>query len=354
MPVSLASPLALFPFPDSISAVSLREVSGPHAPMDLSAIRELIADDLRTTDLLILDRLQSDVVLINQIGHYIINSGGKRLRPMIVLLAARALGYQGERHIELAAIIEFIHTATLLHDDVVDGSEMRRSNETANAVWGNAASVLVGDFLYSRSFEMMVEIQEMRVMEILSHATNRIAEGEVLQLLNCNDPDTDEEKYREVILRKTATLFEAGARLAGVISGSSECEEQALADYGLHLGLAFQMIDDALDYGASGEDIGKNLGDDLAEGKPTLPLIRAMEVGTAEQRTLLRRAIEEGGADRVDKVMKAIESTDAIAYTARLARQEADKAIQALEPLPVSAFKSALAALADFAVDRPI
>ncbi len=322
--------------------------------MDLSAIRELIADDLRATDLLILDRLQSDVVLINQIGHYIINSGGKRLRPMIVLLAARALGYQGEHHIELAAIIEFIHTATLLHDDVVDGSEMRRSNETANAVWGNAASVLVGDFLYSRSFEMMVEIQEMRVMEILSHATNRIAEGEVLQLLNCNDPDTDEEKYREVILRKTATLFEAGARLAGVISGSSECEEQALADYGLHLGLAFQMIDDALDYGASSEDIGKNLGDDLAEGKPTLPLIRAMEVGTAEQRALLRRAIEEGGADRVDEVMKTIESTDAIAYTARLARQEADKAIQALEPLPASAFKSALAALADFAVDRPI
>jgi len=322
--------------------------------MDLSAIRELIADDLRATDLLILDRLQSDVVLINQIGHYIINSGGKRLRPMIVLLAARALGYQGERHIELAAIIEFIHTATLLHDDVVDGSEMRRSNETANAVWGNAASVLVGDFLYSRSFEMMVEIQEMRVMEILSHATNRIAEGEVLQLLNCNDPDTDEEKYREVILRKTATLFEAGARLAGVISGSSKCEEQALADYGLHLGLAFQMIDDALDYGASSEDIGKNLGDDLAEGKPTLPLIRAMEVGTAEQRALLRRAIEEGGADRVDEVMKTIESTDAIAYTARLARQEADKAIQALEPLPASAFKSALAALADFAVDRPI
>ncbi|HHH13250.1 MAG TPA: octaprenyl diphosphate synthase [Thiolapillus brandeum] len=322
--------------------------------MDLSAIRELIADDLRATDLLILDRLQSDVVLINQIGHYIINSGGKRLRPMIVLLAARALGYQGEHHIELAAIIEFIHTATLLHDDVVDGSEMRRNNETANAVWGNAASVLVGDFLYSRSFEMMVEIQEMRVMEILSHATNRIAEGEVLQLLNCNDPDTDEEKYREVILRKTATLFEAGARLAGVISGSSECEEQALADYGLHLGLAFQMIDDALDYGASSEDIGKNLGDDLAEGKPTLPLIRAMEVGTAEQRALLRRAIEEGGADRVDEVMKTIESTDAIAYTARLARQEADKAIQALEPLPASAFKSALAALADFAVDRPI
>jgi len=322
--------------------------------MDLSAIRDLIADDLRATDLLILDRLQSDVVLINQIGHYIINSGGKRLRPMIVLLAARALGYQGEQHVNLAAIIEFIHTATLLHDDVVDGSDMRRSNETANAVWGNAASVLVGDFLYSRSFEMMVEIQHMRVMDILSHATNRIAEGEVLQLLNCNDPDTDEQKYREVILRKTATLFEAGARLAAVINGANECEEQALADYGLHLGMAFQMIDDALDYGSSDQDIGKNLGDDLAEGKPTLPLIRAMESGTEEQRQLLRRAIEEGGAEMAGEVMAAIESTDAIAYTARLAREEAELAKQALEPLPPSAFNSALAALADFAVDRSI
>ncbi|RTZ72454.1 MAG: octaprenyl diphosphate synthase [Gammaproteobacteria bacterium] len=322
--------------------------------MDLSAIRELIADDLRATDLLILDRLQSDVVLINQIGHYIINSGGKRLRPMIVLLAARALGYQGEQHVNLAAIIEFIHTATLLHDDVVDGSDMRRSNETANAVWGNAASVLVGDFLYSRSFEMMVEIQHMRVMDILSHATNRIAEGEVLQLLNCNDPDTDEQKYREVILRKTATLFEAGARLAAVINDANECEEQALADYGLHLGLAFQMIDDALDYGSSDQDIGKNLGDDLAEGKPTLPLIRAMESGTEEQRALLRRAIEEGGADMAGEVMAAIESTDAIAYTARLAREEAELAKKALEPLPPSAFNSALAALADFSVDRSI
>ena len=326
----------------------------PATSMDLTAIRALIADDLRATDLLILDRLQSDVVLINQIGHYIVNSGGKRLRPMIVLLAARALGYQGERHIELAAIIEFIHTATLLHDDVVDGSEMRRSNETANALWGNAASVLVGDFLYSRSFEMMVAIDRMRVMEILSHATNRIAEGEVLQLLNCNDPDTDEAAYREVILRKTATLFEAGARLAAVINEAAECEEQALADYGLHLGLAFQMIDDALDYGASDADIGKNLGDDLAEGKPTLPLIRAMQQGTPQQRALLREAIEKGGAERMEEVMEAIESTDAIAYTARRAREEADRAIEALEPLPPSAFKNALEALADFAVDRPI
>ncbi len=322
--------------------------------MDLSAIRDLIADDMRATDLLILDRLQSDVVLINQIGHYIVNSGGKRLRPMIVLLSALAVGYQGSSHVNLAAIIEFIHTATLLHDDVVDGSDMRRSNETANAVWGNAASVLVGDFLYSRSFEMMVEIQNLRVMDVLSHATNRIAEGEVLQLLNCNDPDTTEDQYREVITRKTATLFEAGARLAAIIAERPDCEEQALADYGLHLGMAFQMIDDALDYGSSDEDIGKNLGDDLAEGKPTLPLIRAIETGTKEQQKLLKTAIEKGGADMVDEVMAAIESTDAIAYTARRAREEAELAKQALEALPASAYNSALAALADFSVQRSI
>jgi len=321
--------------------------------MDLDGIRELIADDLKATDQLILDRLASDVVLINQIGHYIVGSGGKRLRPVIVLLAARALGYQGNAHIDLAAIIEFIHTATLLHDDVVDGSEQRRSRDTANAVWGNAASVLVGDFLYSRSFEMMVRVDDMRVMDILSTATNRIAEGEVLQLLNCNDPDTDEARYREVILRKTATLFEAGARLGGVISNAPEAEEQALADYGRHLGMAFQMIDDALDYGSSGEDIGKNIGDDLAEGKPTLPLIRAIEVSAPQTRDMLREVIEKGGADRVEEVRNAIETTDAIAYTARLAKEEAALAKQALDALPSSAYRSALVAVADFSVDRP-
>ena len=322
--------------------------------MDLSAIRDLIADDMRATDLLILDRLQSDVVLINQIGRYIVNSGGKRLRPMIVQLSALAVGYQGSHHINLAAIIEFIHTATLLHDDVVDGSDMRRSNETANAVWGNAASVLVGDFLYSRSFEMMVDIQNLRVMDVLSHATNRIAEGEVLQLLNCNDPDTTEDQYREVITRKTATLFEAGARLAAIVAERPDCEEQALADYGLHLGMAFQMIDDALDYGSSDEDIGKNLGDDLAEGKPTLPLIRAIETGSKEHQKLLKTAIEKGGADMVDEVMASIESTDAIAYTARRAKEEAGLAKKALEALPSSSYNSALAALADFSVQRSI
>ena len=320
--------------------------------MDIAAIRELIGEDSQAVDALILRRLESDVVLINQVGHYIVNSGGKRLRPMIVLLAARALGYGGERHIDLAAVIEFIHTATLLHDDVVDGSEMRRNRDTANAVWGNAASVLVGDFLYSRAFEMMVDVESMRVMEVLSHATNRIAEGEVLQLLNCNDPDTTEEKYREVILRKTATLFEAGARLGAILCDAPEQEEQALADYGLHLGIAFQIIDDALDYSASGEEIGKNIGDDLAEGKPTLPLIRAMQVGTPQQRELLRHAIENGGLDRIDEVMAAIASTDAIEYTAALAAAEADLAIQALEILPPSSFRNALGAVARFAVSR--
>jgi octaprenyl-diphosphate synthase len=322
--------------------------------MELSAVRDLIADDLKATDALILHRLQSDVVLINQVGHYIVNSGGKRLRPMIVLLAARALGYQGSHHVDMAAIIEFIHTATLLHDDVVDGSDQRRNRDTANAVWGNAASVLVGDFLYSRAFEMMVGVQNMRVMDILSHATNRIAEGEVLQLLNCHDADVDEQRYREVILRKTATLFEAGARLGGVINDANEAEENALAAYGLHLGMAFQMIDDALDYGSSDADIGKNIGDDLAEGKPTLPLIRAMAVGDKATAKLLREAIEQGGEDKVEAVIKAIESTDGIAYTARLARDEAELAKAALEVLPPSAFRSALAALADFSVARDL
>lgn len=322
--------------------------------MDLDAIRELISSDLAATDQLILDRLASDVVLINQVGHYIVGSGGKRLRPVIVLLAANALGYSGKHHIDLAAIVEFIHTATLLHDDVVDGSEQRRSRDTANAVWGNAASVLVGDFLYSRSFEMMVEVDDMRVMNILSTATNKIAEGEVLQLLNCHDPDVDEARYREVILRKTATLFEAGTRLAGVVTDADQTIDEALAAYGRHLGTAFQMIDDALDYGSSGVDIGKNIGDDLAEGKPTLPLIRAMQVGTPEVNALIREVIEEGGVDRVDEVIKAIQSTDAIEYTANLAREEARLAKEALEALPASAYRDALAAVADFSVDRPL
>jgi octaprenyl-diphosphate synthase len=320
--------------------------------MDLSDIRDLIADDFQATDRLIVGRLQSDVALINQIGSYIVHSGGKRLRPMIVLLTARALGYRGKAHIDLAAIVEFIHTATLLHDDVVDDSEQRRSRDTANNVWGNAASVLVGDFLYSRAFEMMVDVGSMPVMAVMALATNRIAEGEVLQLLNCNDPDTDETRYRDVIERKTATLFQAGARIAAIASDAEPSTQQAMADYGLHLGMAFQMIDDALDYGASDADIGKNLGDDLAEGKPTLPLIHAMAHSDDATRATLRRAIETGGGDSIGEVLAAIESAGSIQYTARLAAIEADKARQALAILPESPYRQALTAVADFAVAR--
>jgi octaprenyl-diphosphate synthase len=320
--------------------------------MDITTIRQLIASDMDSVDKLIIQSLKSDVVLINQIGAYIVHSGGKRLRPMIVLMTAQACGYSGNKHIDLAAIIEFIHTATLLHDDVVDGSELRRNRETANAVWGNEASVLVGDFLYSRSFEMMVGVGEMRVMDILSHATNRIAEGEVLQLLNVHNPETSEEAYMEVIKRKTATLFEAGARLGGVIAGVSEAQEQALAAYGLHLGIAFQLVDDALDYDASKSDIGKNVGDDLAEGKPTLPLIQAMKQAEPETRERLAKIIEQGGLDQIDFVMQAIANSDAIAYTQQLARDEAQRAKQALSPLPDTPYRQALADLADFSVAR--
>ncbi|MFC1684345.1 octaprenyl diphosphate synthase [Pseudomonadota bacterium] len=320
--------------------------------MDISKIKALTADDMSAVNDLILRRLQSDVVLINQIGAYIVNSGGKRLRPMIVLLAARALGYQGERHVDMAAIIEFIHTATLLHDDVVDESELRRNRDTANAVWGNAASVLVGDFLYSRSFEMMVEVGQMRIMDILSHATNCIAEGEVLQLLNCNNPDATEQEYLEVIHRKTATLFEAGSQLSAVLCDASKEQEQAMADYGRHLGAAFQLIDDVLDYSASNEELGKNVGDDLAEGKPTLPLIHIMKTGSEEQRKMVRAAIENGGLDQIDAIMQAVESTGAIAYTAQLAKQEAAKAKAALATVPASDYRDALEALADFSVNR--
>lgn len=320
--------------------------------MDLKAISELIADDMRAVNQTILRNLQSDVVLINQIGAYIVNSGGKRLRPQIVLLAAQACGYKGQGHIDLAAIIEFIHTATLLHDDVVDGSDLRRNQETANAVWGNEASVLVGDFLYSRSFEMMVSVGQMRVMDVLSHATNRIAEGEVLQLLNCNNPETTEADYMEVIKRKTATLFEAGARLGGVITNAAPEREKAMADYGLHLGIAFQLVDDSLDYNSSNEDIGKNIGDDLAEGKPTLPLLQAMKEGSETQRKKLQEIIEKGGLEEIDFVMEAIRTTDAIAYTESMAREEAQKAKAALQAIPPSPYRDALAALADFSVAR--
>jgi octaprenyl-diphosphate synthase len=320
--------------------------------MNLDALQTLIQDDMRAVDSLTQEQLHSDVVLVKQVGQYIVKSGGKRLRPMLVLLSARALGYAGTHHINLAAIIEFIHTATLLHDDVVDGSQLRRGKETANVIWGNEASVLVGDFLYSRAFEMMVQVGDMRVMEILAHATNTIAEGEVLQLLNCHDPDITEQNYLQVIRYKTAKLFEAAAQLGAVLTGQSSAVEEAMASYGVHLGTAFQLIDDALDYSATADEIGKNVGDDLAEGKTTLPLIHAMRVGTPEQVAVIRRAIENGGRDDTDAVMAAIESTGAIAYTARSAKEEADKAIQALAHTPATPYRDALHALAEFSVNR--
>lgn len=320
--------------------------------MPLETIRQLIADDMAAVDRLIADRLRSEVSLIDRMGHYIVNSGGKRLRPTLVLVAAGACGYRGTRHHELAAIIEFIHTATLLHDDVVDASALRRGHETANAVWGNEAAVLVGDFLHTRAFQMMVEVGDMRVMAIMADATNTIAEGEVLQLINCHDADTTEERYLQVIRRKTARLFEAGAQCAAVLAGQPSVVEQALTEYGMRLGSAFQLIDDALDYGSSGEDTGKNIGDDLAEGKPTLPLIHALKHGTKEQAELVRRAITDGGLGRIDGVLDAIESTGAIAYTAGLARAEAERAAAALAPLPRSPYRDALEALAAFSVSR--
>ena len=322
--------------------------------MSLNEIRGPVAADLRAVDDLILRRLQSDVVLINQIGHYIVNSGGKRLRPLSVLLSARACGYSGERHIDLAAVIEFIHTATLLHDDVVDGSEQRRHRDTANTVWGNAASVLVGDFLYSRSFEMMVEVGSMAVMDILSHATNRISEGEVLQLLNCNDPTTTEARYMEVIERKTATLFEAGTRLGAVLAESSPGVERGMADYGRCLGVAFQLVDDALDYRAKGDELGKNLGDDLREGKPTLPLILALQMGTSQQASRLREAIAQSQsglapadiAALLHDVLCIVRDSGALEAARAQARLQADAAVSALDGWPDNAHVHALRELA--------
>lgn len=319
--------------------------------MTLNEIKQLIQSDIQATDQLILDRLASDVVLINQIGHYIINNGGKRLRPLMLLLSARACGYQGDQHLTMAAVIEFIHTSTLLHDDVVDESDTRRGKKTANEVWGNAASVLVGDFLYSRSFEMMVEPGIMRIMQVMSEATNVIAEGEVLQLLNCHDADTDEARYMDVIHRKTAKLFEAAAQMGAVLSHQSKLETP-LATYGCHLGAAFQLIDDVLDYTSSREELGKNVGDDLAEGKPTLPLIYAMKHGNEQQQDIVRRAIESEGLDLLDEVIEIIRETGATEFTQQRAHQEAELAKQALSPLPESEYKRALIALADLAANR--
>ncbi len=320
--------------------------------LDFNTIKNLTSSEAAAVDHLILNELSSDVVLINQVGHYIISNGGKRLRPMLLLLTAKALGEVTDAHLILAAVIEFIHTATLLHDDVVDESELRRGQESANAVWGNAASVLVGDYLYSSAFEMMVRTNNMRVMEILSKTTTAIAEGEVLQLLNCNNPATTEAKYLEVIARKTAILFSAATRLGAVISNTDKATEEALAAYGQHLGVAFQLIDDALDYKATTEDLGKNLGDDLAEGKPTLPLIYAIANGTTDEAQIIIDAIKTGSRTAFNAVYAVVKRTQAIEYTEQQAQQQAEQAIAALACLPESVYKQALILLAQFSVQR--
>ncbi len=321
--------------------------------MEIKNIQALTHDDMKQVNDLIYTQLQSDVALINQLGVYIVNSGGKRMRPMLTVLAAQALNLQGNDHHSIAAIIEFIHTATLLHDDVVDESNMRRGKETANALFGNSASVLVGDFLYTRSFQMMVKLNNMRVMDILSEATNIVAEGEVLQLMNCNDASTTEESYMQVIYCKTAKLFEAATRLPAVLANKEIELENALADYGKYLGTAFQLVDDIMDYTADAKEMGKNVGDDLAEGKPTLPLLYAMEHGNKEQAKLIREAIELGnGMDHLDDILTAMEQTGSLVYTQQQAEIEADKAIQCLAILPDSDAKQALIALAHIAANR--
>lgn len=320
--------------------------------LTLDDVTQLAGADMGAVDDLIRECLKSDVALVSQVSEYIVTSGGKRLRPLIVLLAARALGYAGRRHVHAAAIIEFIHTATLLHDDVVDSSARRRGRDTANTVFGNQASVLVGDFLYSRAFQMMVDVGRMRVMRILADATNTIAAGEVMQLMNVHDPDISEESYRQVIYRKTARLFEAGAQIAAVLADRHADDESAMICYGQNLGTAFQLVDDALDYGASPEELGKNLGDDLAEGKMTLPLIYAMENGSDGEREMIRTAIEGDGLHRLGEIQDVIEATGALQYTAAKAQEAADLAIDALSVIPDSEHRQALIAIAEFAVKR--
>jgi octaprenyl-diphosphate synthase len=323
--------------------------------MDIKNIQALTQNDMTAVNNLIYSQINSDVALINQLGVYIVNAGGKRMRPMLTVLAARAFGYQGEEHISIAAIIEFIHTATLLHDDVVDESNMRRGRETANALFGNSASVLVGDFLYTRSFQMMTKLGNMKIMDILSDATNIVAEGEVLQLMNCNDPDTTEESYFEVIYCKTAKLFEAATRLAAIIAGQDESIEKAMQEYGKYLGTAFQLVDDIMDYTADAKAMGKNIGDDLAEGKPTLPLLYAMQHGNKQQTKLIRDAIEHcNGMDHLDEILAAMKETGSLVYTQKKAELEADKAIEALNVLPDSEHKQALISLAHIAANRTV
>ena len=318
----------------------------------LEQLYALIGPDMKAVDAVIRHRLHSDVVLVSQVAEYIINSGGKRMRPALVLLSAGAMGYQGAQQHELAAVVEFIHTATLLHDDVVDESALRRGRDTANAMFGNAASVLVGDFLYSRAFQMMVEVDSMQVMRVLSDATNIIAEGEVLQLMNCHDANVDEQRYMQVIHYKTAKLFEAAAQLGAILGKAQPETEKAMAAYGMHLGTAFQLIDDVLDYSGQEADTGKHLGDDLAEGKPTLPLIYVMQNGTAEQAACVRHAIEEGGREDFPAVLAAIRESGALDYARQVAAREAELARVAISHLDDSNYRKALLQLCLFAIER--
>jgi len=318
----------------------------------LEPVQRLIAEEMSAVDKVIRQRLHSDVSLIRHVSEYIISGGGKRLRPAVVLLAAGACGFSGDARYELAVVLEFIHTATLLHDDVVDESRLRRGRETANAAFGNAASVLVGDFVYSRAFQMMVGIDNMRVMQVLADATNTIAEGEVLQLLNCHNAGITEEDYLQVIHYKTAKLFEAAGQIGAIISQSTPEVEASLARYGVHLGTAFQLIDDVLDYSGDHAQTGKRLGEDLAEGKPTLPLICAMRCGTVEQTGLIRSAIERGGLQEFHPVLAAIRDTGALDYTRRQAMLESQRAMEAVASLPHSSYRDSLLQLAAFAVSR--
>ena len=320
--------------------------------MTIDPLRAFIAEDLAAVDEVIRQRLKSEVVLIRRIADYIIGGGGKRLRPVLLILSARACGYQGRHHHELAAVVEFIHTATLLHDDVVDESALRRGQATANALFGNAAAVLVGDFVYSRSFQMMLAVENMKVLRVLADATNVIAEGEVLQLMNCHNADLDEEGYLQVIRYKTAKLFEAATRLGAILGEAGDTVEDAMAAYGAHLGTAFQLIDDVLDYSGDHAVIGKNVGDDLAEGKATLPLIFAMKHGSPQQAQLVRHAIESGGLDELGRVLEAIQASGALDYARAQAHAEARTACAALESLPNSKYRDYLLQLADFAVTR--
>ncbi len=330
------------------------ETALDNTPYTLDDLKSMVATDMQRVNRVITDNLASHVALINQLSQHIILSGGKRLRPMLVLLAAKSCGYRGEDDALLAAVIEFIHTATLLHDDVVDDSKMRRGQETASHIWGNEAAVLVGDYLYSRAFQMMVRAQSMPIMALLSDATNTIAQGEVLQLLNVNDPDTSEEKYHEVIYGKTACLFEAATRIGSMLGNSNAETEDAMASYGKHLGTAFQLIDDALDYSAESAELGKNVGDDLAEGKPTLPLIYAMQQGKPEQVELIRNAIKEGGLQHFNAITAIIKETGALEYTFAQAQSEAEKAKAEISFLPEGKYRQALIFIADYSVERRI